>query len=91
MLGMLFEQDVRAAYAYGGITSFASCLQSPFCYIPADVVVPGATPAGDVAAIRQVIAPRPLRLDGAVDGLNRRGSVDEGEVPAAAWLLRQLR
>jgi hypothetical protein len=90
MLGMLFEQDIRAAYAHGGLTDFASCLQSPFCYIPADVVVPGAIPVGDVAGIKQAIAPRPLRLDGAVDGLNRRVKDDVDRDLPAAWVLRQL-
>lgn len=43
-------------------------------YFPHDAVVPGALTAGDLADIAAAIAPRPLRLAGLVDGLNRRVS-----------------
>ncbi len=59
----------------GGLTGYQSLLQSPFCYVPHDVVVPGALTAGDLCDVAAALAPRPLRLEGLVDGLNR-------EVPA---------
>jgi len=72
LLGMLFEEDVRAGYASGGLAGFASCLQSPFCYFPHDAVVPGAMTAGDLGDVAAACAPRALRLAGMVDGQNRR-------------------
>ena len=75
LFGGLFEDGVRAVYVRGGLTGYHSLLQSPFCYVPHDVVVPGALTAGDLCDVAAALAPRPLRLEGLVDGLNR-------EVPA---------
>jgi dienelactone hydrolase len=75
LLGGLFEEDVRAVCACGGLTGYHALLQSPFCYVPADSVVPAALTAGDLCDVAAALAPRPLRLAGLVDGLNR-------EVPA---------
>jgi hypothetical protein len=72
LFGALFEDDVRAVYARGGLSSYYSLLQSPFCYLPHDVIVPGALTAGDLCDVAAALAPRPLRLEGLLDGLNRR-------------------
>jgi hypothetical protein len=74
LLGMLFDDDVRVGYAFGGLAGFQSCLQSPFCYFPHDAVVPQALRAGDLPDLAAALAPRALRLAGLVDGLNRRVS-----------------
>ena len=75
LFGGLFEDGVRAVSVRGGLTGYHSLLQSPFCYVPHDALVPGALTAGDLCDVAAVLAPRPLRLEGLVDGLNR-------EVPA---------
>ncbi len=80
LLAMLFDDDIRLGYGFGGLAGFQSCLQSPYCYFPHDAVVPGALYAGDLGDVAAVIAPRPLRLAGLVDGLNQRVSAK----PAAA-------
>lgn len=67
----LYEEDVRAVYARGGLVAFQSALGSPFLYLPHDVVIPGALTAGDITALAVGLAPRPLALVGLVDGLNR--------------------
>jgi hypothetical protein len=67
----LFEDDVRAVSVRGGLTGYASLLQSPFYYVPHDALVPGALTAGDLCDVAASLAPRPLRLEGLVDGLNR--------------------
>src|SRR5262249_8570748 len=67
----LFEDDVRAVYVGGGLTGYASLLQSPFCYVPHDALIPGALTAGDLCDVASALAPRPLRMDHLVDGLNR--------------------
>ena len=72
LLGALYEDDVRAVYAHGGLASYASAFATPFCYVPHDAIVPGVLTAGDLPDLSAVLAPRPLRLSGMVDGLNRR-------------------
>ena len=67
----LFEDDVRAVYVRGGLTGFESLLQGPFCYVPHDALIPGALTAGDLCDVAASLAPRPLRMEGLVDGLDR--------------------
>jgi hypothetical protein len=76
LLGGLYEPEVRAIYGQGGLAGYQSVLQSQFCYVPHDAIVPGALTAGDLSDVAAALAPRPLRLEGLVDGVNRR-------VPAA--------
>jgi cephalosporin-C deacetylase-like acetyl esterase len=72
LFGALFEEDVKAVYVRGGLTAYRSVLQSQFVYIPHDSIVPGALTAGDLADVAAAAAPRPLRLEALVDGLNQR-------------------
>jgi hypothetical protein len=67
----LFEEDLRAVYVRGGLSEYRSILHSPFCYVPHDVLVPGGTLVGDLPLIVAALAPKPLRLEACVDGLNR--------------------
>jgi hypothetical protein len=71
LLGALFEDDVRAVYVRGGLSGYQSVLHSPFCYLPHDTVIPGVLATGDLSDVAVALAPRPLRLEGLVDGLNR--------------------
>jgi hypothetical protein len=71
LLSALYEEPVKAVYARGGLTSFGSVLESQFCYLPHDVIVPGALTVGDLTSVAAALAPRPVRLEGLVDGLNR--------------------
>jgi hypothetical protein len=77
LLGGLFEDDVKAVYAQGGLAGYQTALQSQFWYLPHDVIVPGALTVGDLSDVAGALAPRPLRLDGLVDGLNRRVPADQ--------------
>jgi dienelactone hydrolase len=76
LLGGLFEPEVKAVYAQGGLAGYQSILQSQFLHVPHDAVVPGAITVGDLGAVAAALAPRPLRLEGLVDGLNRRATAD---------------
>jgi hypothetical protein len=76
MFAALFDDGVRAVYVRGGLSGYHSLLQGPFCYVPRDAAVPGALTAGDLCDVVAALAPRPLRLEALVDGLNR-------EVPAS--------
>jgi hypothetical protein len=72
--GALGNERVKAVVARGGLVSYRSLLDSPFCYVPHDAVVPGALTTGDLPDVLAALAPRPVRIEGAVDGLNRRMS-----------------
>ena len=71
LLTALFEDGVRAVSVRGGLTGFGSLIQGPFCYVPHDALIPGALTAGDLCAVAAALAPRPLRMEGPVDGLDR--------------------
>ena len=77
LLTALFEDEVRAVYARGGLTSFRSVLSSQFLYLPHDVVIPGVLTAGDLCDLAAAVAPRPLALYSLVDSLNRRADLPE--------------
>jgi hypothetical protein len=70
LFGALFEDDIRAVCVHGGLAGYETMLRSPFVYLPADSVVPGALTAGDLSDVTAALAPRPVRLTGLVDGLN---------------------
>jgi cephalosporin-C deacetylase-like acetyl esterase len=72
LLGALYEPDVKVIYARGGLAGYQALLHGYFCYVPHDAVVPGALTAGDLGDVAAMCAPRPVRLEGLVDGLNRK-------------------
>jgi hypothetical protein len=76
LLGGLYHDRVQAVAARGGLVGYRSLLDSPFVHVPHDAVVPGALTVGDVADVAAALAPRPVLLEGAVDGLNRRVSAE---------------
>lgn len=77
LFGALYEPGVHATVVNGGLLSFSSLLDDAFCYVPQDVVIPGILEAGDLADVAASLAPRPLRLTGLVDGLDRLAANDE--------------
>ncbi|HLF91923.1 MAG TPA: hypothetical protein VJB14_00545 [Planctomycetota bacterium] len=85
----LFEEEVRAVYVRGGLASFRSVLESPFVYIPFDAIVPGASTGADLPKLAEALKPRAVKLEGLVDGLNRR--IDAAPIGTAAWLLEPLK
>jgi len=77
LLGGLYEEDVRACLARGTLAGYAAVLRDRYCYVPHDAVVPGALTAGDLDQVAAALAPRPLRLEGLVDGRNVRMRSEE--------------
>jgi hypothetical protein len=71
LLGALFEDDVRAVYVHRGLSDYHSALEGPLVYLPHDVVVPGVLATGDLCDVAAALVPRPLWLEGLVDGQNR--------------------
>jgi cephalosporin-C deacetylase-like acetyl esterase len=83
LFGALYEDKVQAAYVLGGLVSYHSVLESRFCYVPHDAMIPGALTSGDLCDVASAIAPRSLRMEGLVDGLNRQVT---GETLAKSYL-----
>jgi dienelactone hydrolase len=77
LLAALFEDDLRAVSARGGLPGFQSVLESPFVYVPHDVIVPGALTAGDLCDVAAALSPCPLQLADLVDGQNRGLTAEE--------------
>ncbi len=71
LLAGLYEDDVKAICVRGGLASFRSVLDSHLVLIPHDVVLPGVLTTGDLDDVAAALAPRPLRLQGLVNGRNR--------------------
>lgn len=80
VLGFGNKQEVKAIYVRGGVVSYRSMLESPFCWYPHDAVVPGALAAGDLDVLVEAHAKKALRMEGLVDGMNRR--VDQSALEA---------
>jgi dienelactone hydrolase len=76
LFGALFEEGICATYVRGTLASYQSIVESPYCYVPHDCIVPGAHMVGDLCDIAAVLAPRPVKLEGLVDGLNREVTVE---------------
>jgi len=78
LLGGAVGEKVKGVYVRGALVSFLSILESPYCYFPHDAVVPGIlapvdqNTAHDLGMLVQLTSKRGLRMEGLVDGLNRR-------------------
>jgi hypothetical protein len=70
LLGALFEPEVFAVVARRMFAGHASILKNRLCYVPHDIIVPGALTVGDLCDIASALSPRPLRLEALVDGRN---------------------
>ena len=80
LLTGLYEDDVRAVAARGGLASYLSILEDRFCYVPQDVIVPGILETGDIGEIVAALGPRAVLLEGSVDGRNRRLTASEANL-----------
>jgi hypothetical protein len=72
LLTALYEDNVRAVAARGGLVSYLSVLEDRFCYVPQDVIIPGILETADISDIVAALAPRAVLLEGFVDGRNRQ-------------------
>jgi hypothetical protein len=77
VLTALYEDNVRAVAARGGLVSYLSVLQDRFSYVPQDIIVPGILEIADIPDLIAAIAPRAELIDGAVDGRDRTLSPSE--------------
>jgi dienelactone hydrolase len=72
LFGALYDGGIAAVAARGTLAGYLSVMDDPYCYVPHDAIVPGALTAGDLCDVAAALAPRPLRLEGLVDGRNCR-------------------
>jgi dienelactone hydrolase len=87
LLAGLYEPDLRAVVARGGLTGFASLLDDAFAYLPSDVIVPGVLELGDLDAVSANLGKVRFLAAHTVDARNRlvRSATDEDLVD---WLVR---
>jgi hypothetical protein len=71
LLTALYEDDVRAVAARGGLVSYLSVLQDRFSYVPEDAIVPGILETADIGDIVAALSPRAVLLEGIVDARDR--------------------
>ncbi len=87
LLAALYDDDVRAVVARGGLVSFASLLDGPAGHVALDSIVPDVLAAGDVAELAGALAGRPVRLEAFVTGRNisaKAGRLKKDLAPARA-------
>jgi hypothetical protein len=82
LLAGLYEPDLRAISVHGGLISYLSLLDSQFCRVPHDIIVPGSIAAGDLFPLAMMRAPQPLQMTATVNALNRLVHVSEENLPA---------
>jgi hypothetical protein len=70
LVAALYEDDVRAVAARGGLAGYLSVLEQPFTYTPMHVIARGILQTADIADIAAAAAPRPVAIADAVDGRN---------------------
>jgi len=83
LLTALYENNIHAVAARGGLVSYLSVLGDRFCYVPQDVIVPGILDTADIGDIVAALGPRAVLLEGFVDGRNRR--LTESEMKSKLW------
>jgi dienelactone hydrolase len=82
--------DIDAIAVRGGLESFLSVLDSPFSYVPQDVIVPGFLEVGDVEdLVKALPAGSVLQVD-AVDGRNRLVRPAAAGVSITEWISNRV-
>jgi hypothetical protein len=76
VLAPLFEPDLAATASYRGLVGFESVLESQHCWLPHDVIVPGALTAGDLHDLAAA-ATCPLLIGPCVNGRNQPVAADD--------------
>jgi hypothetical protein len=67
-----WQTKAKAVIARGGLVSYRSVLEGPFVHVPHDALPINEFRAADLPDVWAHLAPKPLRLEGLVDGTNRR-------------------
>jgi hypothetical protein len=70
LLTALYQDEIKAVAVNGGLSGYLSVLDNTFSYIPQDIIVPEILKKGDINDICAGIAPKPLLMEGMVNGRN---------------------
>jgi hypothetical protein len=87
MFAGLADENVKAIYARGGLSSYADAIKQPYLYLPHDVIVPGAAIGPSLESMRKALGKRAVFVD-TVDAQNRL--VHRGTEKPAEWLISRL-
>jgi dienelactone hydrolase len=79
LLAALYEPHIQSVYVHGSLMSYATLLDEPFVYQPADSIIRGLPRIADLPDMASALAPRPLRMESLVDGCNRQVSRKQAE------------
>ena len=79
LLTALYEPRIRAVYVHGILVSYTALLNESFVYQPADSIIRGLLRMADLPDIAVALSPRPLWMEGLVDGCNRHVSRMQAE------------
>jgi hypothetical protein len=90
LLAALYEPEVQAVAARGGLAGYLSVLDSSFAYVPSDAIILGVVKAGDIADIAAALAPRPVLREATVDGRNIRIDATSRK-SVAEWLAAAIK
>jgi cephalosporin-C deacetylase-like acetyl esterase len=90
LLAGLYEDEVAAIAARGGLVSFRSVLEDRFAHVPQDTIVPGILKVADIPEIVEALSPRSVLLERTIDGRNRPTQPGAGETDLASWLAARL-
>lgn len=71
LLAGVFDEQISAVLARGGIAEFQAVLRQQFVYVPHDAVVPDLLTVADLPDLAAALRPRRLWLDHVVDEWNR--------------------
>lgn len=88
MFAGLADENVKAIYARGGLSSYADAIKQPYVYLPHDVIVPGAAVGPSLESVRNALGKRAVFVD-TVDAQNRL--VHRGTEKPAEWLISKLK
>ena len=90
LLAALYDDDVRAVAARGGLAGYLTVLENAFTYVSFEDIILGLLKVGDISDIVAALAPRPTLIEAAVNGRNVR--VSQGEPGAvSSWLIGHLK
>ncbi len=68
---LVTKQPIEAIYIHGGLASYRSVLDSSFVHVPHDALEPGMMAKFDLPEVAGRFAPRPLKLEGLINGRNQ--------------------
>ena len=90
ILAALFEKDVVASYARGGLDVKENLSSGPYLNLPHDAIVPGPMLVGSLASV--VGKSRAVAYEGTVDAQNREtGPRPMPMAGAAKWMIEKVR